>query len=367
MHKIEVPPIEKITREYKRQYQTYDDFSKKIENVLREILQEKKIKFHTITARAKKFDSVKRKLKKKGRQYRFLPDITDLAGVRVTCLVPDDVDKVAKIVETTFKILPKYSIDKRIPEDPTGFGYASFHYVIEIQSKRRALPEWNRFGQLRAEIQIRTLLQHAWAEIEHDVGYNTPYQVPREFRRRFSRLSGLLELADSEFNRLLRDITAYRKEVSKKINTEVTKIPIDRESFKLYYQKPQILNNLDRKIATIIQGSLSSSDDFIEPSIDILAYHKIATFGQLEKNLEQHDSNLQAFVTHWEKPSKGIEIPRGVTIFYLGLFLIGKKSLKEIEEYIERFPILIENKTVHDITREVKNLVNQITPEREGS
>ena len=44
------------------------------------------------------------------------------------------------------------------------------------------------------EIQFRTVLQHAWAEIEHDLGYKTEFGIPLDVRREFSRVAGLLEI-----------------------------------------------------------------------------------------------------------------------------------------------------------------------------
>ena len=48
------------------------------------------------------------------------------------------------------------------------------------------------------EIQIRTVMQHAWAEIEHDLGYKSKEDIPDKYRRQFSILAGLIELADDK-------------------------------------------------------------------------------------------------------------------------------------------------------------------------
>ena len=52
---------------------------------------------------------------------------------------------------------------------------------------------------LVAEVQVRTILQHAWAEIEHDIQYKSTIAIPNTIRRRFMALAGLLEIADREF------------------------------------------------------------------------------------------------------------------------------------------------------------------------
>ena len=65
--------------------------------------------------------------------------------------------------------------------------------------ERMVLRENKAFEGLKCEIQIRSVLQHAWAEIEHDLGYKSELTIPKEVRRSFSRLAGLLELGDKEF------------------------------------------------------------------------------------------------------------------------------------------------------------------------
>lgn len=50
-------------------------------------------------------------------------------------------------------------------------GYLSVHYFLKLNNKRLALSEYKGYKGLKCEVQVRTLLQHAWAEIEHDRNY----------------------------------------------------------------------------------------------------------------------------------------------------------------------------------------------------
>ena len=69
------------------------------------------------------------------------------------------------------------------------FGYASRHLQVEIDGRV-------------VQVQLRTVLQHAWAEFEHDIRYkgSVPAEHASEFDRRFTLAAGLLELADQEFS-----------------------------------------------------------------------------------------------------------------------------------------------------------------------
>ena len=78
----------------------------------------------------------------------------------------------------------------------------SMHYVVSIHQNRLKFTEYKSYTNLKIEIQIRSILQHGWAEIEHDLGYKGAKGIPDEFKRDFNRISALLETADNEFDRL---------------------------------------------------------------------------------------------------------------------------------------------------------------------
>ncbi|MBD1220647.1 hypothetical protein IDM30_16480 [Acinetobacter seifertii] len=82
-------------------------------------------------------------------------------------------------------------------------------FICDVGQDREKLPEFSVYKGLCFEIQIRTALEHAWAEIEHDRGYKLGGKLPSHLNRRFKLLSGLLESADLEFNRLTQEIEEY--------------------------------------------------------------------------------------------------------------------------------------------------------------
>lgn len=79
------------------------------------------------------------------------------------------------------------------------FGYRSVHYVVSLSEQRTNLPEWRNLANLKFEIQIRTVLQHAWASISHTLQYKHENDVPTTLKRQLFRLAGLFEIADEEF------------------------------------------------------------------------------------------------------------------------------------------------------------------------
>lgn len=174
------------------------DFKVSVDPLIQVLLEIEGIQSHSVTSRIKSKASVRQKLQRPDKK-RELNDLTDILGVRIITYFQDEVDAVAKLIEREFIVDPENSVDKRSILDPDRFGYLSLHYVLQLNPERSKLPENRAYKDIRFELQIRSILQHAWAEIEHDTGYKSESGVPDAVRRRFSRLAGLLELADDEF------------------------------------------------------------------------------------------------------------------------------------------------------------------------
>ncbi len=179
-----------------------------LERRLSKLLDESGIPVHEVSSRVKSSSSLLQKVARPDKIYVRLEDITDLIGLRVVTYFEDSIETVARLVEKHFITDMDRSIDKRQTMDPSSFGYQSLHYVCRVVG---ALDQ--QFEQFPFEIQIRTILQHAWAEIEHDLGYKYPEAVPQPVRRRFSRLAGLLEIADAEFVELRKTMETYAREL----------------------------------------------------------------------------------------------------------------------------------------------------------
>jgi len=82
------------------------------------------------------------------------------------------------------------------------FGYRSNHLIIKIKKDWTKTPNYRGLENLKVELQIRTILMHAWAEIEHKLAYKKAEHIPRELRRKFSRVSAILEEADEQFQEI---------------------------------------------------------------------------------------------------------------------------------------------------------------------
>lgn len=202
-----------------KQRGTYRLLSEKIKEFVSSVLSSKGIVPHSITSREKDPEKLREKIAREGVvPDALLNDIRDLVGVRIIAYFPSDVDKTVPLIEKEFDIDSRHSMDKRLSSDPAIFGYASVHSVIELRPEMLKLPEYALFDKMKCEIQVRTILQHAWVEIEHDVVYKSLGEIPFRVRRRFACLAGLLEIADREFESLRQDEMAVHQAIESRIN-----------------------------------------------------------------------------------------------------------------------------------------------------
>jgi GTP pyrophosphokinase len=186
--------------EYRRRRPVYEGYCARLKDLVLEILQAKGIDVISVEARTKTVESFVDKISRKQKYEDPLTEVTDLVGLRVTTYYLEDVETVSNILSAQFNILEEVSRETQI--DPGQFGYASKHYVVMLGETRRGLPEWQSSSHIRAEFQVRTALQHAWAAVSHKLDYKSPVAIPPQLRRKLMRLSALFELADEQFSAL---------------------------------------------------------------------------------------------------------------------------------------------------------------------
>ena len=236
---------EMLMQQYNELRPTLEQLSEKAYDLLRHALRKQGIYVTAIEHRVKTEKSLAGKLELKGAKYKSIDDITDLVGLRVITFYTDEVDKVAAIAKRIFDIDWKESVDKRKLHQLNAFGYNSLHYICR-------LPE----GGPRFELQMRTALQHVWSTIEHDTGYKGDVKIPREYRRQFSRLAGMLELVDDEFSRLRLLLTDYRRQIQSLVKSgQLDEVSLSTDSFRSYLELHPF-DRLNRRIAAVNQAEI---------------------------------------------------------------------------------------------------------------
>ena len=204
--------IGEVTSWYEQNQLLYGSLANKVADILRENIEGRKLQYHSITHRPKSLDSFIAKARRE-KYTNPREQINDMAGVRVITYLEADVRVISGIIEDLFDVDLSNSLDQAQLLGSDRVGYRSVHYVARFDGSRCRLPEYKRYVGLPFEIQVRSLLQHAWAEIEHDRNYKFGGKLPTELERRFYLVAGSLEMLDREFVAIAAEIEKYKAEV----------------------------------------------------------------------------------------------------------------------------------------------------------
>ncbi|MHA1756320.1 MAG: GTP pyrophosphokinase [Promethearchaeota archaeon] len=265
----------------------YDTLKPKLERLasachdqLEKIFKDNEIEILDIPFRIKKFDSFWEKIQKKGYTSPF-DEVTDLCGLRIICFYPSQIDIISEFIENEFFILEVD--DKRKTLDYNQFGYLSKHYVIKLKQNWLEIPTLRDLGNIKIEIQIRTILMHAWADISHKLAYKKLHHIPKKFLRRLNQLIALFEIADERFDNLKSERENYIRDVASDIEKiKIQELNLDSLQAILDFYFPERIRDLN--------GTMELLEDLLKHKINIEKL--IGTYLQLKDKL---DSILNIF------------------------------------------------------------------------
>jgi putative GTP pyrophosphokinase len=307
-----------ILSEYDSRRVVFNNFAERMSDLLRQILAGFEIRIQSIEKRVKTRESLQDKLARAGTAYVCLDDVTDICGLRIITYFAADVDKVAELLRREFEIDPVNSTDKRIFDDPDRFGYQSLHYIVTLKPARTALAEYSAFKCYRAEVQVRTVIQHAWAEIEHDLGYKTQVAVPAEVKRRLFRLAAILELADDEFTAIEQTRGQYRQRVKQQLKIDVSSVSVDATSIAEFVKSDSLLIGIEQEIATKTERELVTINDSAAARLATwLKYVGFKTINEVQADLERFHHEIVRVAVKRIVRRRDDAIGSGVSLLYL--------------------------------------------------
>ena len=277
---------EMILDEYREKLPVYEKMKTVILRLLRTCLDEKHIIVSGLEARVKTEESLIGKLELKGYKYHALEDITDVVGARIITFYSDEVDIISALAEKLFDIDWDNSVDKRKMLEIDRFGYLSLHYVCRIPEALYKDPETPQLNQIRFELQMRSTLQHVWANMYHDIGYKSNVEIPIEYQRNMTRLAGMLELADEQFSHIRKEINDYRRMVQSMVaDGNFDEVPLNGDTFRSFL-KLRPFKHLADKIAAINQGEVF--EDNLMPYLNVLLYMNMKTIGDIVRMCNEY-------------------------------------------------------------------------------
>ncbi|MDN5199931.1 hypothetical protein QQ008_01120 [Fulvivirgaceae bacterium BMA10] len=284
--------IEEFVSEFEGKRPFYKRFTGKIQVLIEELLIGEGIKLHTIETRTKEVDSFREKITRNGYKEPF-KEMTDLSGIRIITYYQDDQDKIIECIKSEFKIDEKNSEDKRNKLKPHEFGYLSVHLIVELDDRRKRLAEWKNFKGYKAEIQIRTVLQHSWASISHALEYKTKHDVPTGLKRKLYRLAGLIELADEEFLQMKIKHDELGKNLQQK-DILPSETEINFLSIQQYLEKSELLKELVE--VALSAGFVDEPPNYVPTGNDvsalvsIIAFLRVRFINELDEILKKNSS-----------------------------------------------------------------------------
>lgn len=260
----------KIIKQFHDNQDIYRSLKHDIEDIFTRIVDTNHFRISNMAIRIKSEDALMKKITYKNR-YHDINEITDVVACRIITLFENDVDRIYECVKDNFEVIEYNDKRKKNYDDRIDFGYNSLHLLIKFNNERCQLIEYSAYKDIIFELQIRTTLQHSWAEIEHGLGYKSQYEIPKDIRRRLTRLSASLELLDEEFVQIAKEVDEYNKGI---VHIEkVLKTDINVNSLVQYVNTSPRINAILERLHTEFQFNFERDSELISQSRLIQRFH----------------------------------------------------------------------------------------------
>ena len=279
---------------YDGQRDAYENNAKDLKQRITDALNEDpRIHVHAISWRVKDRDSFERKLRKKLRTEPALI-IEDVIGLRIITYFRDDAPWVERALRGKLNVLEGTYVNKAETLDDTEFGYRSIQFVATMPwaAGNDDLPELLRASVRQpplspavVEIQIRSVVEHAWAEIEHDLSYHAPGRVSRSVRRRFALTAALVENVDEQLISIRNEVTLDRPTGS----PDDTGAGFDVQRI---IETDRASRALDRQIASALDLPLEKPLNFRREVTRALAVANLLTTSKVDAALAEQNGAL---------------------------------------------------------------------------
>jgi putative GTP pyrophosphokinase len=253
------PDMKALRKQYEQVRPKYEELEASLKRDLQAFLDEAGVHVLEVQSRVKDFESLWDKTERKG-YTDPLAETEDLCALRVIALYASDLDRILEIINTEFDV--QRVEDKSHELGTSEFGYRSIHVMLMVKQDWLQAPCYRGLGGLKAEVQVRTVLMHAWASVSHDLWYKRE-GVPEQFEHDLSRLDAILEGVDDEFDALRDKRAQYVGELSAKAEEsgqfdESVELNIDSLTALLDFRFPDKVKNPE--LTSHLLGMLHSLD-----------------------------------------------------------------------------------------------------------
>lgn len=263
---------------FRRNEPLYERLNEEVDFILKRTVADAGIKVHSQGGRVKSLEHALEKIQRK--EYTDPQNqMEDAVGYRVVCLFATDLPKLTDIISQKFLLLRSES-NIEGDSDPATFGYMSDHHICQLNPSDTGA-RYEDIQGITFEIQCRTILMDAWANVSHHLAYKGNASIPEHLRRDFYALSGLFYVADKHFEMFYGDATSSAQQViSRAVSGSIDEDEVNLETVQALFQR--IYPDRRRAPATAVS-------EFVEEIVP-LGYTSIR---ELRRTLEGVDEDVR--------------------------------------------------------------------------
>ena len=307
--------IDEIGIKYVESLTLYEEYATRIRNLIQDLVELEGVEFYAIEGWAKPPAELLSLLS--SMEEEELSGV-DLVTVRVLLRFPEDVLKIEEVIRSEFEIDSSRSVPSSGLEDPYRFGYPAVVYILSLSHIRAGLREWAKYRNLNFRLELRTMLQEAWATIFPKVNQTVGSISEKKLTRELVLLAALLEKADQGFLSLRNEIKdeallvppASQNKIGANKSLEAEKVFTDEELYNLFHDDSSILTKWNA--ASIEAGfpAFTPSADYLRESFNYLWVAGIDTLSEVRKflaDMEDDNKGLRQLRTIHESFKKKAE------------------------------------------------------------
>lgn len=226
----------------------------------------------------------RKEVEKSKKNYEIKDFISDLIGIRIICHYESDIENVVEILKYNFDILCITNKTNQLLEKKDSFGYKGVHLDLKLDKSRAKLPEYNLISEFQFEVQVRSIVQDAWSEVDHKLKYKK--SLSEKLQRRVINLAALFEMADREFDAIKLET---KLEIEEKIKQEQILL---KETLNIF----TLLNFLGKNFEDFL------FEDFkLEGFLGEIMSQKELTYGEFTKAFETHIDYINQYIKFREE------------------------------------------------------------------
>ena len=363
--------IENFIKRYNKEFDFYQKLAFIVASKIEDELLKRGIKA-IVSHRAKKPDRLEEKITKRNEEKKYktvndiYKDIIDLAGVRVSLYFPSERNLLDEIINELFIVVNRKTFPNEAhkPKYEKRFsGYWATHYRIKLKPEKLT----TRYKESVAEIQVASVLMHAWAEVEHDLVYK-PFsgELSKEELAILDEINGLVlsgEIALERLQSAMAERTRKRNNITDKYELTNFLLNTIKRNYKrnIKLGDTYLLNNYLNTIYKLNVNEFNSYINKINANIDdtvtdqLLNMLLIESYDKNKLNLKDYFKNLNVS----DRKASGFEA-------FVKCWVVLEKAVREIlkvdnrkprKYFIPDFSILSEKKIINtEEARQLKQL-----------